>query len=107
MVDIPNSVEMRDVRHHMHPYINARTAGRHMPQRLTTLDDHRLVREHRGVGLIGATATDELLELDVVSRVMGDALAFCPPLITAPDQIDDLMDRTATALDRTADQLGM
>lgn len=107
---------------------NARAMGAYMQNGLAELTGHRLVGEHRGVGLIGAlelvadkttkaglkkpgaigaAATGQMLEQGVVSRAMGDALAFCPPLITTRDQIDELMDRTATALDRTAESLGL
>ena len=107
---------------------NVRTVGAHMQNGLAELTGHRLVGEHRGVGLIGAlelvadkttkaglekpgaigaAATGQMLEQGVVSRAMGDALAFCPPLITTRDQIDELMDRTVTALDRTAESLGL
>lgn len=107
---------------------NARNVGAHMQARLSALADHRLVGEHRGVGLIGAlelvadktaksglakpgtigaVATGELLEEGVISRAMGDALAFCPPLIITREQVDEMMDRTAAALDRTAGNLGL
>ena len=107
---------------------NARAIGAYMQSGLAELTGHRLVGEHRGVGLIGAlelvadkttkaglekpgaigaAAAREMLEQGVVSRAMGDALAFCPPLITTRDQIDELMDRTAAALDRTAESLGL
>lgn len=107
---------------------NARDTGAHMQQRLAALAEHRLVGEHRGIaligalelvadkaartglekpGAIGAVAMDELLQAGVVSRAMGDALAFCPPLIITCSQVDDLMDRTAAVLDRTADRLGL
>lgn len=107
---------------------NARKTGAHMQERLAALAAHRLVGEHRGValigalelvadkeartglekaGAIGAVAMEEMLEAGVVSRAMGDALAFCPPLIITSSQVDDLMDRTETALDKAADRLGL
>jgi 4-aminobutyrate--pyruvate transaminase len=107
---------------------NARVVGAHMQSRLAALAEHRLVGEHRGVGLIGAlelvadkstktglekpgaigaVAVNLMLEGGIVSRAMGDALAFCPPLITTVDQIDELMDKTETALDRTSEELGL
>ena len=107
---------------------NSRTVGRYMQDRLAALSDHPLVGEHRGVallgalelvadkdtkaglekpGTIGAAAPAELLELGVVSRAMGDALAYCPPLIITESQVDELMDRTQTALDRTREKLGL
>ena len=107
---------------------NARTVGARLQQRLAELTAHPLVGEHRGIALIGAlelvadkeartgletpgkigtTASAEMLELGVVSRAMGDALAFCPPLIITEAQVDELMDRTTTALDRTQAKLGL
>ena len=89
--------------------------------RLHQFASHPLVGETRGVGLIGAIelVQDKLShtnfdpELKVGPKVMGfavkhglliralvnDTLAFCPPLIINEDQIDDLFNRFARALD--------
>ena len=37
-------------------------------------------------------------EEGLILRAMGDTLAFCPPLIISPEEIDDLFDRTADDL---------
>lgn len=91
-------------------------------KRLNKLADHPLVGEARGVGLIGgaelvkdkatkapfeakkgvgaksvAFAQDEGL----ITRAMGDRVAFCPPLIITEAQIDEMFDRYERALDKT------
>ena len=93
--------------------------------RLRALNDHPLVGEARGLGLIGGVelvankktrqgfapgqgvgpravrfAEDEGL---IVRAVMGDVLTLCPPLIIAAAEIDALFDRLARALDKTLD----
>ena len=77
--------------------------------RLDKLAEHPLVGEARGVGLIGAlelvadkktkrafdpkkqvgpTCVNFLQGLGLINRAMGDALAFCPPLIISVGVID-------------------
>jgi len=91
---------------------NARDRGTYMQKRLRELQDHPLVGEVRGVGLIagvelvtdkqaktgleptgalGAKANAVLQERGVISRAMGDTLAFCPPLIINDQQIDTMV----------------
>jgi 4-aminobutyrate--pyruvate transaminase len=84
--------------------------------------DHPLVGEVRGTGLIGAVElvrdkhTKEVfdpadavatflmtraLEHGLITRSLGDAVAFSPPLIISQDEIDELLDCLAKALDDT------
>lgn len=91
-------------------------------KRLHGLADHPLVGEARGVGLIGAlelvadkstrrafkpaqgvgpAAAQQLVEHGVITRAMGDSVAFCPPLVITEDQINELFDRVEKALDAT------
>lgn len=105
---------------------NAREVGAHMQRRLRELASHELVGEVRGVGLIaavelvgdkatkepwgeagalGGLANGQLLKNGVISRNMGDALAFCPPLIITCSQIDDMAGAVGRALDAALRQV--
>src|SRR6201988_3390014 len=93
--------------------------------RLVAFNNHPLVGEARGLGLIGGVelvankktrqafapaqgvgpravrfADDEGL---IVRAVRGDALTFCPPLIITAAEVDELFDRLTRALDKTLD----
>ena len=91
-------------------------------QRLRAFADHPLVGEARGIGLIGAV---ELVQdkasrqafasrqgvgaycvargeaNGLILRNLGDAIAFCPPLIITADQIDELFTKFDRALNET------
>lgn len=100
---------------------NAREVGQYMQERLREIS-HPLVGEVRGVGLIaaielvadqvtkqpwktpgilGGIANGLLQENGVISRNMGDALAFCPPLIINQEKIDAIVNAVRAALDGT------
>ncbi|MDR6954950.1 4-aminobutyrate--pyruvate transaminase [Ancylobacter sp. 3268] len=93
--------------------------------RRAALEDHPLVGEARGKGLVAgielvadkktkaqfdpklgmaarcvAFAQEEGL---IVRNVFGDAVTICPPLVISPAEIDELFDRLTRALDRTLD----
>lgn len=90
--------------------------------RLNALAEHPLVGDARGVGLIGGIeivrdkATKAQFEAKngvaarivafaqeeglIVRPLMGDRVAFCPPLIIKEPEIDELFDRFVRALDR-------
>nr|WP_253640953.1 aspartate aminotransferase family protein [Bradyrhizobium sp. USDA 4541] len=102
--------------------LHAAKVGERLLGGLNALRDHPLVGEVRGVGLIAAVelVTDkafrtalatpgelgglvntQLQAVGVISRNMGDAIAFCPPLIISESEVDDLVARFRLALDRT------
>jgi 4-aminobutyrate--pyruvate transaminase len=89
--------------------------------------DHPLVGEVRGIGLIGgvelvrnrstkesfdpklgvgAFAVKCAQEHGLLTRALGDTVAFCPPLIINEGQIADMLSRFARALDDTQAWLG-
>ena len=103
-------------------FAHAARVGEHFQRRLRTFADHPLVGEARGVGLIGAleleadpaTATPfdpkagigafcakRAEHHGVIARPLGDALAFCPPLVITEAEVDEVFDRFARALDDT------
>ncbi|PSJ51789.1 aspartate aminotransferase family protein [Pseudaminobacter soli (ex Li et al. 2025)] len=115
-----NIIEERDL------VSNAREVGAHMQKRLRELASHELVGEVRGIGLIaavelvadkatkapwgqpgalGGLANGLLQQNGVISRNMGDALAFCPPLIITKEQVDTLVDALKVSLDAAAAQV--
>ena len=100
-------------------------AGR-FQERVRGFADHPLVGEVRGVGLVGATelvknkATREpfapsegigalidrlCAKHGLITRPVGDSMCFAPPLIIREDEIDEMFDRYARALDDGLDLL--
>ncbi len=102
----------------------AADAGRRMQRRLREFAEHPLVGEVRGKGLIAAVelvanrerreafpdgrvgaaakrfCQDEGL---LVRAVAGNSIAFCPPLVIAAEQIDEMAAMFGRALGRTLD----
>jgi len=93
-------------------------------RRLEKLNDHPLVGEARGVGLIGGVelvkdkATKAQFEVKkgvgaksvvfaqgegLITRAMGDRVAFCPPLVITEAEIEEMFDRYERALNKTLD----
>ncbi|QIE57848.1 aspartate aminotransferase family protein [Pikeienuella piscinae] len=50
-------------------------------------------------GKVGAYAADELLKRGVISRAIGDTLAFCPPMVITEAEIEELFAPVEGALD--------
>ncbi|GGM10013.1 aspartate aminotransferase family protein [Pseudooceanicola nanhaiensis] len=107
---------------------NVREVGPYMQEKLGALTAHPLVGEKRGIGLIAAlelvtdkqakTALEKpgalgarvgaaVFEAGLICRNMGDALAFCPPMIITKPQIDELVGKVEGALDQVAGELGL
>jgi 4-aminobutyrate--pyruvate transaminase len=90
---------------------------------LDRLGQHPLVGEARSLGLmgalelapgksrdgfaspgkVGARASLELVERGVISRALGDTLAFCPPMTITEDEIDEMFAPVEAALSATLD----
>ncbi|ABC22841.1 aspartate aminotransferase family protein [Rhodospirillum rubrum] len=108
---------------------NVAVSGARLQERLRSFADHPLVGNVRGIGLIGAIelvadkathgafpASDAVgprvvtkaEEAGVILRAMaGDVVAFSPPLIITPEEVDQMMDRFTVALEAvTAEVLG-
>jgi 4-aminobutyrate---pyruvate transaminase len=103
----------------------AAAKGPQFQARLKALDQHPLVGETRGMGLIAgvelvadkaakrafepskgvAAQCVRFAEAEglIVRSVIGDTLTICPPLIITSAEIDALFDRLTRALDRTLD----
>ncbi|CAN7807051.1 aspartate aminotransferase family protein [Paraburkholderia hospita] len=102
---------------------NAAKVGAHLRTRLEQLANHPLVGEVRGVGLIAAVelvankeskapfgkpgdlgrmVNGSMALNGVISRAMGDALAFCPPMIITSPQVDEIVDQFEASLDEVA-----
>ena len=105
---------------------NAREVGGYMQKRLRELASHELVGEVRGIGLIaaielvadkatkapwgnvgalGGLVNGLLQQNGVISRNMGDSLAFCPPLIITESQVDAIVDAVKLSLDAAVKQV--
>ena len=107
---------------------HAAEMGQRLQSGLRAFKDHPLIGEVRGVGLIaaielvadkaarkgldpvgklGGLVNGLLQKHGVISRNMGDALAFCPPLIITAAEVDQILARLGRALDEAAESLGI
>jgi adenosylmethionine-8-amino-7-oxononanoate aminotransferase len=88
-------------------------------------DGHPLVGEVRGEGLIAGVELEDPGQLrplpaelrvgprmvalcreeGLVTRALNATLAFCPPLVVTPEELDLIVERFGRALDRLADEL--
>ena len=102
----------------------AAVTGDYLQQRIREFSDHPLVGEVRGSGLLGAielvankqtgepfangavgayaqkAAQDQGL---LIRAVAGSSLGICPPLIITTQQIDEMIEKLAVALDNSLD----
>ncbi|MBI1260277.1 MAG: aminotransferase class III-fold pyridoxal phosphate-dependent enzyme [Rhizobiales bacterium] len=102
--------------------------GAHFQKRLAELNDHPLVGETRGVGLLGAIElvknkkTRERFAEDMnvgmqcrihcfanglVMRAIGDTMVLSPPLVVSISEIDEIFDLARRCIDLTARDLGI
>lgn len=105
---------------------NAAKSGAVLQQRLQALSDHELVGEVRGVGLIagvelvsnkklktsfdpvgkaGSLVVRIAQENGLILRGIQDSIAFCPPLIITPEQVNDMVDKFELSLNQAKDLL--
>lgn len=105
---------------------HAAAMGQRLHAGLREFADHPLVGEIRGCGLIAAVElvgnrqtkaphvvlgnlgrylAGRAQEHGMITRAMGDAVAFCPPLISSEAEIDLIIQRFARALDDTTQWL--
>jgi len=101
---------------------NVAVVGPRLQAALRKFADHPLVGEVRGVGLIAAVELvadkktkakfdpvgkvalylfERAQEHGVILRAIQDHIAFCPPLIVTPEQIDQIVARFGAALEET------
>jgi 4-aminobutyrate--pyruvate transaminase len=101
---------------------HVRKVAPRMQAGLRQFQDHPLVGEVRGIGLVGAielvadkntkASFDPKLGVGgylakrghhhgIIVRAMGEAIAFCPPLIIKEEEIDLMFERFSQALDDT------
>ncbi len=101
---------------------NVAVVGPRLQAALRKFADHPLVGEVRGVGLIAAVELvadkktkakfdpvgkvalylfERAQEHGVILRAIQDHIAFCPPLIVTPEQIDQIVERFGAALNET------
>ncbi len=101
---------------------NVSVVGPRLQAALRTFADHPLVGEVRGVGLIAAIELvadkktkakfdpvgkvalylfERAQEHGLILRAIQDQIAFCPPLIVTPKQIDQIVARFGAALEET------
>jgi 4-aminobutyrate--pyruvate transaminase len=119
---LPAAVALETLRIYEERDIVAQVQGvmGHFQARLKAFQDHPLVGEARGIGLIGAielvadkptkapftplSRAGALVarasqEKGLIHRAMGDSLAFSPPLVISEAEIDEIFDRFAAALE--------
>lgn len=84
----------------------SREIGDQFSEGLSALQGDGMINSYRGVGAIWAMelgrdaipARDAMLDRGVVCRGIGEALAFCPPLIITDAEIGQIFDRLEDAL---------
>jgi len=102
--------------------------GPYFQSRLRELEDHQLVGNIRGVGLVAGLAIVEdkatrkfrapegtiagrcqeiCVDMGAMIRVSGDSMVLAPPLIFSHQEVDRVMEIYRSALDQTAAEFGL
>ena len=102
--------------------------GPYLAEKMGALAEHRLVGEVRSVGFFGAIElvsdrdtrarfdpslkvgepyNEHCIELGLAMREIGDTILFAPPLVTTREQIDEMADIAARALDVNAEEFNV
>lgn len=88
---------------------HVRVVGPQMLEGLQALQNHPLVKEVRGIGLLagvellpqhGVACARLAEEEGLIVRAIGDTIAFCPPMIISATEVAELLTRFKTALNR-------
>lgn len=102
---------------------HAAMVGDYMQKKLCDFENHPLVGEVRGIGLVaavelvadkktkeafkggkvGAFCSQRCRENGLIIRPLTNTMAFCPPLIITESQVDETISRFAKSLDETLD----
>ena len=98
--------------------------GEQFQSKLKAFENHPLVGEVRGKGLIGACelvaneksglafevnagvgkyCLERMKVHGLIARALGDAMCLCPPLVTSDDEVGEIFTRYGRALDETLD----
>jgi len=106
---------------------HVRRVSPHFLEAFKALEEHPLVGNVRGVGLlcgielmqdkatrepfdpaqkVGSFAERKCLQYGLITRAVGDRLAFCPPLIIEEEQVDEMVSALRKGLDDTLDEIG-
>ena len=106
---------------------HVRRVSPHFVESFKALEEHPLVGNVRGVGLlsgielmkdkatreafdpaqkVGQLAEKKCLQHGLITRAVGDRLAFCPPLIIEEEQVDEMISALSKALDDALDEVG-
>ena len=123
---VPAAVAIETLKIYEEMDVVSRVQERSIPflRRLHDFEEHPLIGETTGVGLIGAVEmvsnkesrepleppgksgphlVARAQEHGLIVRALGDRIAFSPPLIISEAEIDAIFDRFAAALNETAD----
>jgi len=106
----------------------ASDTGPYFQQHLSELGSHPLVGETRGAGLVGAielvknkearelfspvgkvggNCRDHCMKNGLIMRATSDSMVLSPPLVISKNEIDELMEKARSCLDKTARDIAL